>query len=423
MRSRAATMSAMSPRNRRNFLKRAGAAVGVGGVLATGGLLAVDETPRQSATQLLAAAEDADELPPLRGPFADEDWTGYRSGPGHDGAIEAAPDVDPERIDCTCFYEGSFDGEAAIVDDTMYFTDGGGRIVALDAHDATVRWTSDDIGASGTPSAAYGTLVTGGDGKLLAYDLETRSVDWEREYDDGPTVPTVAYEAVFVVADDDLYAVEVADGSLRWVKEDETFDGHPAASAGRVYATPDGDMSSYYDVAAYDPVVGEELWRTGPDSFTSGVNATDERVTVGYGIDEMVYLDPETGESSFGPIGWGDDALDDEIWVMKDNYGVDARFWDDRDGWKYPPDTGIIEGHSDPTVTGDTVFVYFGENTTDAAPHEHELVALEKSTGEVKWSCEGEAVDGPAGFDIVATSDAVYVFGDEAIHTIQEADV
>lgn len=405
----------MSQQDRRAFLKRGGAVLGVGAALTTSGVLAREHVTSERVSGYLASAQD--ELPPTR-EAAEGDWVEYRAGPGNTGAIPAAPGVDPSVHGCSCFYDGPFAGEPAIVDDTMYLVDSptGGRIVAVDARDGSVEWTGEDVAALATPAVGYDRIFAsahgeGTAGELVALDVDDGSLEWSIEFESRPTVPTVAYETVYVVGHETLYAVDVADGSIRWERDlDATFDAYstpPAVGGGQLYVITDGPMY------AFDPLTGEERWRTeDEDFFTDGgqLRATDDRVSVRVLEANTPVYDAETGKKTHDLPGRRS-ALDDEVLTRTTDEALVTYRFEDDDSWEFPG-TEL----SQPTIAGDEVYVYVGDDPDPE--YRYNLVALDKDDGSARWSCEVEPVDNPNYVSVAATTDAVYVIGDDEIHAV-----
>lgn len=408
----------MSPQNRRAFLKRTGGVVGAGGALAAGGLTAAEHVSSRPVAAYLTSDDTG--LPPLRGPYADEDWVEHRGNPGNTGAIDEGPSVDPDDLACTCFDDGPRSGTGAIVEDTMYVV-GDGRVRALDAHGGSVQWTSDDVGAAGTPSLAYHRAFVTGSGAVTAVDVEDRSVAWETAVGERPTRPTVAHGTVFVVSDGTLYALDVADGTTRWKRgleeDDEPYEGAvPAVSDGRVYAIHGGESNTGVTLVALDALTGERLWGDSDYYYGGGIAATDDRVAALNDLEEITLLDPETGDSGTFVGGHRHPALDDEALVGVDCCGLTTHLFDDGESWDLGP---VGTGSLGPaTVAGDTVYVYVGEDYQVSAPHS--LIALDTYDGEIEWTCEVQERTEGLFVEIAATRDAVYVFDREEIHVVHD---
>lgn len=403
----------MSTKNRREILKCAVGAVGAGGVLSTSGCLAADRTA--ASMQATVASDHGGSS--LRGPFADEDWLGERGGPGNTATAAVGPDVG-DSPDCRRFYgpESQYHDEAAIVDDTMYITTGGG-VTALDTSDGSVRWTTDDVDMVSTPSAAYGSLFAAGVESVTALDVEDRTVEWNVAYEEHVTTPSVGYEAAYVVMDGSIRALDVADGSTVWEREtDETgedFRHSPLAlGAGRVYAIDGSD-----NLVAFDAATGERQWTDGTQlTFSWGLAATDRYVTgsSGRASEEYRVLEAETGQAVAAGSAWQPPAIDDEAIVNVTHNDVRVDFFDDREGWRAGNFSTMAVGP--PAMDDDTVYVYVGDNGT-GDPDSFTVVAYDKDSGDRRWSCDvGDAVD--TGGSVAVTGDAAYAFGYEEIHVI-----
>lgn len=408
----------MSSKNRREILKCAAGAVGVGSVLSTSGCLAADGT---AASLPATMASDHGGTSSLRGPYADEDWLGDRGGPGNTGTAAAGPEVG-DSPDCRLLYEPEpqYHDEAAIVGNTMYITTGGG-VTALDTSDGSVRWAIDHVDMVGTPSAAYGSLFAAGLESVTALDIKDQTVEWNVPYEDRVTNPSVGYEAVYVVMDGAIMALDTSDGSVAWEQaSDETgedFQHAPLAlGGGQVYAI-DGSNN----LVAFDAASGDRQWvdRTGL-TYSWGLAATDRYVTgsSGRASEEYRVLDVETGQAVAGGSSWQPPAIDNEAIVNVTQYDVRVDFLDDQEGWRTGNFSTMAVGP--PAMDDDTVYVYVGDNGT-GDPDSYTVVAYDKYSGDRRWSCEvGDAVD--TGGSVAVTGDAAYAFGYEEIHVIPGED-
>lgn len=406
----------MSPPSRRKFVKRAGM---LAGAVAVGGSATTDRpTSWRAATGVAAAEED---LPPLRGPYADEDWVEFRSGPGNTRAIDTAPQVDSTGPECQRLYDGEVMGDPVVVEDTMYIADADG-IRALDVRDGSVEWTRDVEGEmEWAISAAYHTLLVrtrdasdphDNDSVVRAYDIQDGSPIWTRRFDSDTTSHlSIAYESVYLNVGGVTHALDVADGSSKW----ETAIGYlgwVAVSEGRVF-TPDAtDEHDGSQLVALDAFDGEELWRVEEEHRTR-VAATDGRVVANNNHEVKTVYDAASGEPILTAESYGDPALDDEALVTTDRTTLRATFFDDRDDWTVGPFESTAT--SDPTIAGEEVYVYFGDAGTE---YDQSLVSFDKYTGEVNWACEMPSIEGPWP-DIVATRDGVYVTDGAEIQVVR----
>lgn len=408
----------MSSKNRREILKCAVGALGVGGAVSASGCLGADGT---AASMPATMASDHGGLPSLRGPYADEDWVGERGGPGNTARAATGPDVG-DSPECRLFYEPEpqYHDEAAIVDDTMYITTGG-RVRALDTSDGSVRWTSDEVDMLSTPSAAYGTLFAAGVESVTALDVEDRTVEWNVPYEDRVTTPSVGYEMVFVVMDGAIRALDVSDGSTVWERESdgtgEDFRHAPLAlGAEQVYAIDGSD-----NLVALDAANGEQLWTDNTQlTYSWGLAATDRYVTgsSGRASEEYRVLDAETGQAVAGGSSWRPPAFDDEAIVNVTHWDVRVHFFDDRDSWQTGNFSTMAVGP--PAMDDDTVYVYVGDNGA-GDPDSYTVIAYDKYSGDRRWTCDvGDSVD--SGGSVAVTGDAAYAFGYEEIHVIPGED-
>lgn len=402
----------MSSENRREFLKLAGGVVGVGSALSASGCLAAGGARAPMAATTLS---NHDELPPLRGSYAEEDWTGLRGGPGNTATADQGPTVG-DSPECRPIYEpeDQFNWEAAIVGDTMYVTSNGG-FRALDTTDGSIRWTSDDVGVLGTPSAAYDRLFGTGRGSVTALDVDDQSVAWEVPYEDRATTPAVGYEMVFSVLDGAIRAMDVEDGATVWeVASDENGEDFQldtlALGAGQVYALDGSD-----NVVAYDAANGEHQWTDNTQlTYSWGLAATDQYVTASSGraSEEYRVLDVGTGEWIASGQAWQPPALDDELVVNVTHSDVRVDFFDDRDGWRSENFSTMALGP--PAMDEDTVYVYLGDG---GSKDNYSLLAYDKYSGERKWTCEVDDSVGTGG-SVAVTNDQVFAFGSREFHVV-----
>jgi outer membrane protein assembly factor BamB len=399
----------MLDQQRRQFVKLTGGLIGTGAVLSANGAVTAETTQ--------------EDVPPLRGPYADEPWVEYRSDPGNTAAVSAAPDFDPDAVEASVLYDGAYiSNQPAIVGDTMYVA-GGGHVRALDAHDGSVRWTSEAVGASSTPAAAYERIVATGGDALVALDVEDGTLDWETPLDGVVSTPTVAYETVYVVADGTLYALDVTDGSIRWERRPEadaaTFlKRPPAASNGQVYAIVDSEEGDN-EIVAFDAGTGDRRWRDRMH-YLSTPAATEEHVAAatGPGSERFRAVDATSGERVLEGEAVTVPALDSEVALTILDWQVEATFFDEREGWELNNfSTGAL---GVPTIAGDTVYVYVGNDHRET--YDYSLLAIDEYTGEVEWTVDVPASEEGLGVSVVATGDAVYVFDQDAIYVVQEPD-
>ena len=385
----------------------------------TGGVFGV-----LSSNASVAATTIQDGRPPLRGPYADEDWVEYRAVPGNTAAVAAAPDLDPNALEGSTFYDGDYiSDQCAIVGDTMYIA-GGGHVRALDAHDGSIRWTSEAVGASSSPAAAYDRIVaTGGDGPVVALDIADGTLEWETTLDGVISTPTVAYETVYVVAGGILYALDVTDGSINWERRPETdsaafLNRPPAASDGQVYAIVDPEEGDN-ELVAIDAATGDRRW--GDEwHYVSTPAATEVHVAAATGLGDERFraLEATSGDAVFQGQALTVPALDDEVALTVLDWKLEATFFDEREGWELSNfSTGAV---SEPTLAGDTVYVYVGRDHQEA--YSHSLLAIDKQTGDVEWTVDVPASDEGLGISVVPTADGIYVFEQDEIHVVREQD-
>lgn len=410
----------MPSQSRRSVLKRAAGVLGLGTVVGAGGYVAAEQHPPGTAARRVSAEQS--ERPPRRETATAGNWVEDRAGPGNTAVIQTAPAITPNQIECTCFYAGPyFSDQAAVVDETMYIA-GGGHVRAIETRDGSPRWTSEDIAAGHTPAATSDRLVvSGGTETVTALNSADGRREWTADLAGQATVPTIAYETVYVVAAGRLYALDVTDGSRRWVRGREDQDAEfwarpPAVSAGQVYAVRDPGTGEN-ELVAVDAATGEEQW-TDQWPYASGPAATRDHVAAsdGRASEQIKVLEASSGDDLATARGMTIPTLDNEVLVGVTDFELYASFFDDRDGWSLSGfSTGAL---SQPTIAGDTVYVYVGDDHRDE--YAYSVLAIDKYSGEIEWQCDIEANNQGLEVSVVATGDAVYVFGDDKIHAVQE---
>ena len=220
----------------------------------------------------------------------------------------------------------------AVVDGTVYFTSGNGKVYAVDATTGQKEWEVDTEGYFwSSPTVVDGTLYVGADsrydsqtdasegGYLYALDADTGAEQWRYDIDAGSTFDGTygdygAYGS-FPVADGVVYfgdengtvhAVDTQSGTAEWTYDawrddeydDASFDHGPAVVAGTLYIKEtDGQ------VYALDADTGAEEWTVDDGDRYGGWNGLavgDGTVyTSGYDPDTSTYqleaYDAETG--------------------------------------------------------------------------------------------------------------------------------
>ncbi|WP_436345202.1 PQQ-binding-like beta-propeller repeat protein [Natronorubrum sp. FCH18a] len=396
----------MSNWNRRSVLA-AGAALSVGCGLASVGA---------ATSESDAGALPDPELDP--NPEMDEDWASYRGDAGHARYIDDGHEFDGESFEAA--WAVDHDGTVAIADGTVYTTTVDGA-VALDAADGSLVWENSSVDAS-APSVVGETVYLTGD-EVVALDRSDGSVRWTSDFDpeDSISDQTVAYGQVYVVVDGALYALDADDGSVLWDNEPVTaessdeayeFTASTAAANGVVYAVT-GDATDDYEgvTLALEPETGAEVWRAGGAGGGSQPLAT----TTAVALDRVSYYartiqDAQTGEEiERAGTEYAGLTLGTEIYIGGSSHSINAS---SLDGSEYGWEKSIHYDIGEAVISGETVYVYFPEDSSrsaggEVADYSRELVALDKYDGTEKWALSTD--DLPVG-EIRAISGAtIYV--------------
>lgn len=283
---------------------------------ATGTTLAASRLFGPTAAAREGEGEEDSELPPLGEP---DGWSSYRGTAGNTNSL---PGDDPFPEPDTVAWEYDSSGDVAVADGQVYVRSDA-VVHAIDDGDGSGLWTSDNVGAGGTPAVGGETVVVGGD-QLTTLDAGSGEVQWSQSFEseEGVTNPTVAYDTVFVVASETLYALDLADESERWSRESVeleapedsdsqedqavTFVSTPAAVENElVYAGVGNDEP--VGITAFDALTGESQWTYTVGvpvadrdmyGFNTGIRATENKVYSGGATEGIRYpiLDAQTGE-------------------------------------------------------------------------------------------------------------------------------
>ncbi|MFP8955097.1 PQQ-binding-like beta-propeller repeat protein [Natrialbaceae archaeon A-CW3] len=396
--------------------------------LTTGAALATGIGLASTATA--GATDDDSDLDALPDPSIDptpgmdEDWAAYRGDPGHTRAVDATGEFDAEALEAA--WSVDHDGSIAIADDTV-FTSSDEGVIAVDATDGTSVWTNADIVAA-DPAVIGDTVVLANEKGVVALDREDGRVRWERELDvDGDVSEhTVGYGGVYVVADGTLYALEVGDGSTRWARDSVTittpgsdeeytfgFNRSPAAANGVVYA------ATQRTVHAVEPTTGEDVWRDEEvyQDFVGPIHASSKAVVVDWWSDvEQGVHDAQTGELQ-GLI-WAETrhetTVGHEVYLSGNNHSFLASALEGDDGWDVPSAYNAGQG----VISGETVYVYFGDGEAEWGEYDEELVALDAADGTERWSLT--TADAPVGLVRAISDGTLYVDHDGELVALRE---
>ncbi|MCX7619354.1 MAG: PQQ-binding-like beta-propeller repeat protein [Acidimicrobiales bacterium] len=206
-----------------------------------------------------------------------------------------------------------------VVDDTIYIGDWSGRFYAIDADDASVRWS---FQAEVNPYVYAGQITASA---VVGGDLTDRSV--------------------YFASGDHVYALDADDGTVRWKRtvgvedggEPTEIEGAPLLVDGKLIVGIDVHNNPNYraGVAAFDAATGNPLWRWDGDAGAEPSGCVDvwgapsadlSRRTVYFGTgncpqapavwrpatEAIVAVDLDTGDQKwvFQPHGPNNDDLD-----------------------------------------------------------------------------------------------------------------
>lgn len=342
-------------------------------------------------------------------------------------------------------WEAEIDGvvlETPAVDEGGVYaaTTGTGRLYGID-RDGERRWSIAPGGEEGwlrSPTLADGGLYTSGDGGMVyAVDPETGDVRWEQEVATSPSSLVVADGVVYVAAAGDgteaeppgLYALDATDGAPLTPDGEPYVQGGgsavvPAIRNGVAYLSTRGVENGVFAVELPEeptegmaPAGDEELrWALTPEAASTAFSNPSPTVVDGnayVGIARSIYaINPADGRQRWRtPVGvsgagaataaTGDDvyATVVEDWgheVVARVVSLDAGTGEEQ--WERDLLTadGLIPDfltRLSPVVVGDTVYVRtVPETPTDAEGSVSRIVALDRHSGEPRWSIERDGM-------------------------------
>ncbi|WP_254522639.1 PQQ-binding-like beta-propeller repeat protein [Natrinema caseinilyticum] len=327
--------------------------------------------------------------------------TGWSTNRGDYGRTAAVGSVDG--------FESGFDFDAletdwttdvealpVVADGTAYLSVEG-VVHAFDTTDGALEWRSEDIGASGQPTAAYETVYVGGDGIVTALDAATGDVRWQTAVvgADHAAIEalTVAFGMVYALAEGSLTAIDCESGSVEWARESISVSvGGPAGEQSNVnralqrcVASADGRIFTIAEagtIAAFDPLTGtSELAIETDYYYLYDLVATDGTVFVRTESEVVAAYDSTTGErEELWHGGVRQVAVSEDTLAFATRYelvAVDLETGDER--WtvgKYSHAFG------DPVIADDAVLVSLG---LQGGRYENSLVAFDVDTGRERW--------------------------------------
>lgn len=365
--------------NRRGVLKGAATLAVAGGSLAV-----ANSTGAATDTDTRRVLEDA------------TGWSGYRGDQANTGAVGADHGFEADAAFDALEHDWGVDAEGlpAVVDDTVYLTDGG-TVRALDADDGSTEWHSDDVGAEGVPTVADGTVYVRRDGGVTALDAANGTVAWDASVaDDAVGQFAVASGHVFVAGDGALHALDREAGSSEWSRdevavttgdswEDEDPVGHAFETEAVVVDEYVFAVLEEGTIVGVDPETGETAVTIETDHVRLfDLTAADGRVFARTGAETVVAYDATTGED----VGRWDGAFqrlavrgETLVYVTPfELVAVDLASGDRR--WTVGNYSQAI---GDPVIAGDAVLVEFGEQGDEYA---NSVAAFALEDGSERWS-------------------------------------
>ncbi|MDO8689363.1 MAG: PQQ-binding-like beta-propeller repeat protein [Dehalococcoidia bacterium] len=282
---------------------------------------------------------------------------------------------------------GAIGSEPAVANGVVYVGSSDGNLYALDSQTGVQRWKAAASSGVSTPAVANNLVYAGSsDGRVYALDALTGTVKWS--YPTAGVVassPAVSSGVVyFGSSDGKVYALDADSGAFKWsfVTGGLIDRSSPALDSGRLFIG-----SSDGKVYALDAVSGNLLWSfpTGGGVHRSSPSVANGTVYIGSYDGKVYALNAQTGQANWSFATGG--AVDSSPAVANGvvyvgSYDGNLYAFDAGNGavkWTYP--TGSIA--TAPVFANSLVYVGAAQagSTTDAA-----LVALNATTGELKWS-------------------------------------
>jgi outer membrane protein assembly factor BamB len=201
--------------------------------------------------------------------------------------------------------QGGFEiGSPAYAGDVLYVTISARRVMALEADDGELLWSTevDDLGLSASPTVAGARVLVGtGSGKLVSLHASNGSIEWTANVSGWVylAAPTVYDDIVYIGTDNEsLHAFHLGNGTEIW-----TVD-----MPGRVRGTPLVTEEKIYVISAIYPGFvategflhaldkdGKELWNVSIGPTGSSPSLVGFFVAVG-SKSGLWYIDADDGE-------------------------------------------------------------------------------------------------------------------------------
>jgi outer membrane protein assembly factor BamB len=205
-----------------------------------------------------------------------------------------------------------FTSSPVVIDGTVFFGAGDGRVYAVDARTGKEKWRATTGGRVRSSPAVDASRVYVGsaDGRVYAFDRATGAEEWKFDTEgvklesgkfgyDRRTVqasPAVSNGTVFIGARDGwLWAIDAATGAERWRFDHKIswVNTSPAVLDGMVYA---GSSDAQF-VHAVDATSGKEIWRTTTGTTWSSPAVAGDVVYTGDGSGRLNAFDRKTGKA------------------------------------------------------------------------------------------------------------------------------
>ncbi len=319
--------------------------------------------------------------------------------------------------------------------------------------------TGDDIKSS--PVLDYGRLYIGStDGKLYALDAAGGDSLWVFDTGDDVEAPPMLLDSTVFIGSlsGEFFAIDAISGEQKWsYKTDDEIYG----SASWIFAPDKKDkwiiVCSYdFNIYCFDAETGVKQWNYETDNYINGAPATDGKVVVFGGCDELLHIvsvdnGEKVGEVDAGSYIAGSAALVDDRAYLG-HYGESLLCFDVEKkeiAWEYNNDGATSAFFSSPAVskdkvvigcrdklvhcvnrkTGEKIWTFQTRNDVDSSPviagdkvvvgsNDGRLYVLNLEDGQLVWSYEigADILGSPAvtgGFIFVGAEDGrVYAFGE-----------
>lgn len=293
--------------------------------------------------------------------------------------------------------------ESVVVDESMVFVSGNGRLAALDRATGRVRWQIEAI--SNVLHIGNGRLFVGGTSMIQAIDPATGGDVWERNHRRMDTVSLLRLERGLLVGGYGYVRLHDPDtGELEWrVESDGSNRTELAAANGALFATSGGRFLTFrprrFPDTAFHEGPAQALSQQMESSYLLGTTLVSGTAFLGgFSLgDANVRLESialDTGQSSIHPIEAAritvPTVLDDNLMLAissseRESPQTGAVLGYDpaskKTLWRYGLDDGGVPAR--PITDGRTVYVGGHGGPNGAGPTS--VVALDAATGSRLW--------------------------------------